>query len=68
MLKSTEAYSTVELRENQRETYTRGEIMEIARPYVNLNRAEFEAELLSLWRRAIRPPSPASSASSWPKR
>ena len=32
MLKSTEAYSTVELRENQRETYARGEIMEIARP------------------------------------
>ena len=58
MLKNTEAFSTVELRENQRETYTREEIMEIARPYVGLNRSEFEAELISL---ATRDPASLTS-------
>lgn len=53
MLQDTECFCTVALRKNAQETYTRDEIMAMVRPYVGLNKAEFEAELISMGSRAL---------------
>ena len=53
MLDGTECFCAVALRKNAQETYTRDEIMSMVRPYVGLNRAEFEAELISMGSRPL---------------
>ena len=48
MIDEAETFRTVEIVRDESRTYSREDVMEAIRPYVNLNRAEFEAELIAL--------------------
>jgi hypothetical protein len=45
---NAETWRTVEIDKDESSVYAREEVMEMIRPYVRLNRAEFEAELIAL--------------------
>jgi len=45
---NAETWRTVEIEKDESSVYAREEVMEMIRPYVRLNRAEFEAELIAL--------------------
>jgi hypothetical protein len=45
---NAETWRTVEIEKDESSVYAREEVMEMIRPYVRLNCAEFEAELIAL--------------------